>query len=40
MASVIAALSVLSDLARGHPPGEAMRGCLVATELARRAGPR
>ena len=27
MASVVAALSVVSDLARGHPPGEAMRGC-------------
>jgi HD-GYP domain-containing protein (c-di-GMP phosphodiesterase class II)/DNA-binding CsgD family transcriptional regulator len=38
MASVVAALSVVSDLARGHPPGEAMRACLLATELARRAG--
>ena len=27
-----------SDLTRGHPPGEAMRACLLATELARRAG--
>src|ERR1017187_10691190 len=35
---VFAALSVTSDLARGHPPGEAMRACLLATELARRAG--
>jgi HD-GYP domain-containing protein (c-di-GMP phosphodiesterase class II) len=35
---VVAALSVASDLTRGHPPGEAMRACLVATELARRAG--
>lgn len=35
---VVAALSVVSDLARGHPSGEAMRACLVATELARRAG--
>src|ERR1022692_2530634 len=35
---VVAALSVTSDLARGHPPGEAMRACLLATELARRAG--
>ena len=35
---VVAALSVTSDLTRGHPPGEAMRACLVATELARRAG--
>jgi HD domain len=30
--------SVTSDLTRGHPPGEAMRACLLATELARRAG--
>jgi HD-GYP domain-containing protein (c-di-GMP phosphodiesterase class II) len=35
---VVAALSVTSDLTRGHPPGEAMRACLVAAELARRAG--
>jgi HD-GYP domain-containing protein (c-di-GMP phosphodiesterase class II) len=35
---VIAALSVAGDLTRGHPPGEAMRACLLATELARRAG--
>jgi HD-GYP domain-containing protein (c-di-GMP phosphodiesterase class II) len=38
MAGVVAALSVVSDLARGHPSGEAMRACLLATELARRAG--
>ena len=38
VAGVIAALSVVSDLTRGHPPGEAMRACLMATELARRAG--
>src|SRR5690349_23017380 len=38
MAGVVAALSVTSDLTRGHPAGEAMRACLVATELARRAG--
>ena len=38
MAGVVAALSVTSDLTRGHPPGEAMRACLLATELARRAG--
>jgi len=38
MAGVVAALSVVSDLARGHPPGEAVRACLLATELARRAG--
>src|ERR1700691_2562864 len=35
---VVAALSVASDLTRGHPPGEAMRACLLAGELARRAG--
>jgi HD-GYP domain-containing protein (c-di-GMP phosphodiesterase class II)/DNA-binding CsgD family transcriptional regulator len=35
---VVAALSVTSDLTRGHPPGEAMRACLLAAELARRAG--
>jgi HD-GYP domain-containing protein (c-di-GMP phosphodiesterase class II) len=35
---VVAALSLTSDLTRGHPPGEAMRACLIATELARRAG--
>jgi len=34
---VVGALSVTSDLTRGHPPGEAMRACLLATELARRA---
>ena len=38
MAGVVAALSVVSDLTRGHPAGEAMRACLLATELARRAG--
>ena len=38
MAGVVAALSVVSDLARGHPSGEAMRASLLATELARRAG--
>ena len=37
LAGVVAALSVTSDLTRGHPPGEAMRACLLATELARRA---
>jgi len=35
---VIAALSVTSDLTRGHPPGEAMRACLLSSELACRAG--
>jgi len=38
LAGVVAALSVTGDLTRGHPPGEAMRACLLATELARRAG--
>ena len=38
VAGVVAALSVTSDLTRGHPPGEAMRACLLGTELARRAG--
>ncbi len=38
LAGVLAALSVGSDLTRGHPAGEAMRACLVATELAKRAG--
>jgi len=38
VAGVVAALSVVSDLTRGHPPGEAMRACLLAGELARRAG--
>ncbi len=38
MAGAVAALSVVSDLTRGHPPGEAMRACVLATELARRSG--
>jgi HD-GYP domain-containing protein (c-di-GMP phosphodiesterase class II)/DNA-binding CsgD family transcriptional regulator len=38
VAEIAAALSVTSDLTRGHPPGEAMRACLVAVELGRRAG--
>src|SRR4051794_28158895 len=38
VAGVVAALSVASDLTRGHPAGEAMRACLLATDLARRAG--
>ncbi len=38
VAGVVAALSVTSDLTRGHPPGEAMRACLLSTELARRSG--
>ena len=38
VADVLAALSVTSDLTRGHPQGEAMRACLLAVGLARRAG--
>jgi putative nucleotidyltransferase with HDIG domain len=38
IAGVVAALSVTGDLTRGHPQGEAMRACLLATELAQRAG--
>jgi HD-GYP domain-containing protein (c-di-GMP phosphodiesterase class II) len=38
VAGVVAALSVVSDLTRGHPAGEAMRACLMADELVRRAG--
>src|SRR5919204_4386108 len=38
VSGVVAALSVSSDLTRGHPPGEAMRACLLATALAREAG--
>jgi HD-GYP domain-containing protein (c-di-GMP phosphodiesterase class II)/DNA-binding CsgD family transcriptional regulator len=38
IAGVLAALSVTSDLTRGHPAGEAMRACLVASELALRSG--
>ncbi len=38
IAGVVAALSVTGDLTRGHPQGEAMRACLLATELARRTG--
>lgn len=40
VAGVVAALSVVSDLTRGRPAGEAMRACLLATELWRRAGSR
>jgi HD-GYP domain-containing protein (c-di-GMP phosphodiesterase class II) len=38
MGGVVAALSVTSDLTRGHPGGVALRACLLATELGRRAG--
>ncbi len=34
---MVAALSVTSDLTRGHPAGEAMRACLMASELAHRS---
>ena len=33
IAGVVAALSITGDLTRGHPQGEAMRACLLATEL-------
>ena len=38
LSGVVAALSVTSDLTRGHPQGEAMRACLLATRLARIEG--
>lgn len=38
LADLLAALSLESDLAMGHPPEEAMRTCLLATGLARRTG--
>jgi HD-GYP domain-containing protein (c-di-GMP phosphodiesterase class II) len=38
LADLLAALSLASDLGMGHPPEEAMRTCLLATELARRLG--
>jgi HD-GYP domain-containing protein (c-di-GMP phosphodiesterase class II)/DNA-binding CsgD family transcriptional regulator len=36
LGGVLAALSATSDAARGHPAGEAMRACLLATRLAER----
>ena len=33
LAEVLGALSVVTDLARGHPPEEAMRACLLATHV-------
>jgi HD-GYP domain-containing protein (c-di-GMP phosphodiesterase class II) len=36
LADLLAALSLATDLAMGHPPEEAMRTCLLATALARR----
>jgi len=38
VAEVLAALSLVTDLARGHPPEEAMRACLLATHVGRRLG--
>ena len=38
LAEVLAALSLVTDLARGHPPEEAMRACLLAVHLGRRLG--
>ena len=38
LAEPLAALSLVSDMARGRPPDEAMRACLVATSLARAMG--
>src|SRR5690348_5383160 len=36
LAEILAALSLVTDLARGEPPGEAMRASLLATRLAAR----
>ncbi len=38
LSDLLAALSLETDLAMGHPPEEAMRTCLLATALARRLG--
>lgn len=38
LAELVAALSLVADLAMGHPSDEAMRACLIATGLARRSG--
>jgi HD-GYP domain-containing protein (c-di-GMP phosphodiesterase class II) len=40
LAELLAALSLVTDLARGHQPEEAMRACLLATRLAERMGMR
>jgi HD-GYP domain-containing protein (c-di-GMP phosphodiesterase class II) len=40
LAELLAALSLVTDLARGRPPEEAMRACLLATRLARIQGLR
>lgn len=37
-ADLLAALSLVTDLGMGNPPEAAMRGCLLATALARRLG--
>ena len=38
LAQMLAPLSMVTDLARAHPPEEAMRACLVATGLAELLG--
>jgi hypothetical protein len=38
VSEVLAALSLVTDLARGRPPEEAMRACLLAVHLGRRFG--
>jgi HD-like signal output (HDOD) protein len=38
LAELLAALSAVSDAARGRPVDDATRSCLVATGLARRLG--
>jgi HD-GYP domain-containing protein (c-di-GMP phosphodiesterase class II) len=38
LAEVLAALSLVTDLARGHAPEEAVRACVVATRLAELSG--
>ena len=37
-ADLLTALSLITDLGMGNPPETAMRGCLLATRLARRLG--
>lgn len=38
LAEVLGGLSLVTDLGMGHPPEEAIRGCLLATRLARELG--
>jgi putative nucleotidyltransferase with HDIG domain len=38
LAELVAAFSLVCDLVMGHPADEVMRGCLLATALARRQG--